>query len=76
MESNLKKVCGLWLNDGKKGKYMSGKAQENLRIPEGAKLFVFKNNKKESDKHPDYNLMYAAEEQQQEQQPAEDDIGF
>src|SRR4051812_614139 len=57
--SDLKRVSGLWLKDGKKGKFMSG--QTDAEIPAGAKLLIFKNDKKSSDKQPDYHL-YAVNE--------------
>ncbi len=60
MESDLKRVSGLWLKDGKKGKFMSG--QTDAEIPAGAKLLIFKNDKKSSDKQPDYHLYCVAED--------------
>lgn len=49
----MEKLGALWLKDGKKGKYMSGVVEIN-----GVKtnILVFKNDHKESDKHPDYNI--------------------
>ena len=60
MESDLKRVSGLWLKDGKKGKFMSGQTDEP--IPGGAKLLIFRNEKKTTDKQPDYHLYAVAEE--------------
>lgn len=57
--SDLKRVSGLWLKDGKKGKFMSG--QTDAEVPSGAKLLIFKNEKKSSEKQPDYHL-YAVDE--------------
>jgi hypothetical protein len=52
---DLKRVSGLWLKDGKKGKFMSG--QIDAEMPAGTKLLVFKNDKKNAgDKLPDYHL--------------------
>ena len=54
--ADLQEAAGLWLKDGKSGKYMSGSVEEV--IPAGATLFVFKNTyKKEGDNQPDYRLM-------------------
>lgn len=63
-ESNLKKLGGLWLKEGKKGKYMSGslnhEAIEWLNNNAPVQVMIFKNDYKESgDKRPDYE-MYAA----------------
>lgn len=40
MTNDLVRASGLWLNDGKRGKFMSGHTSE--AIPEGAKLLIFK----------------------------------
>ena len=50
----IKKVSGLWLKDGKNGKYMSGDVKDP--IPAGSKLMVFKNDRKRDDRDPDYTL--------------------
>lgn len=63
-ENNLTKLTGIWLNKDKNGKvYMSG----NLG---GARVVILKNNFKEEDKHPDYNLYVAPFQKKAE----EDDI--
>lgn len=49
------KVCGLWLNESKNGKYFSGTLG-------GIKILIFKNQYKKEDKHPDYNLFFAPKE--------------
>lgn len=59
--SDLIKLTGLWLNDGAKGKYMSGTIKrediEKLMAMEGdAKILIFKNDKEGVDKRPDYNM--------------------
>jgi hypothetical protein len=48
----LTKIGALWLKDGKKGKFMSGKIE--VEGKEYA-ILVFKNEKK-NDKQPDYNI--------------------
>ena len=58
--SDLKRVSGLWLKDGKKGKFMSG--QTDADIPAGTKLLIFKNDKKSNDKQPDYHLYCVGED--------------
>src|SRR5215207_9180896 len=56
----LLRVSGLWIKDGRNGKFMSGSVQD--LIPAGAKLLVFKNDKKRWDKDPDYTLHVADED--------------
>ena len=54
----LKRVSGLWLKDGRNGKFMSGETDTD--IPAGTRLFIFKNTKKvDGDKQPDYSLNVA-----------------
>lgn len=61
MASGLKRVSGLWLKDGRAGKFMSGETDAD--IPAGTRLLVFKNTKKvEGDKQPDYILNVAPED--------------
>lgn len=74
-QGQLVKLTGLWLNDGKAGKYMAG----NLG---GARVLIFKNNKKQKDSDPDYALYIAPAKPKKDQagapkgQQAEDDISF
>jgi hypothetical protein len=53
----LKRISGLWLRDGKNGKYLSGNVREP--IPAGSKLLIFPNSRKQSDANPDYVLNLA-----------------
>ncbi len=56
MASDLKRISGLWLKESNAcGKYMAGKSDEP--IPAGSKLLIFKNDRKENDTQPDYQLM-------------------
>jgi hypothetical protein len=81
-ESNLKKLSGLWMKDGKKGKFMTGslnsEAMDWIENNGPCKLLVFKNDRKEDDKHPDYHLFAAPQEdngggnRQKQQAEAED----
>lgn len=50
--SDMKKLCGLWLNTSKKDgkKYMAGKTDD------GRKFLIFKNDKQGNEKRPDYTL--------------------
>ncbi len=49
-EQKSHRITGLYLKDGKLGKFMTGKAQD------GARYFVFKNTRKQADTDPDYIL--------------------
>ena len=51
-KSDLIEIGGLWENDGKGGKYLSGKLGR-------AKLLVFPNKFKEKDSQPDYRMYVA-----------------
>lgn len=67
-ENNLKKLSGLWLKEGKKGKFMSGSldpdAIEWLSNNAPVSLMIFKNTyKQDGDKKPDYELYAAPKEE-------------
>ena len=70
-DSDLVRAPGLWLRDGKNGKFFSGEVDKP--IPEGARVFVFRNDKKESDKQPDYTLCFA--EPEPEPEPSAENSG-
>lgn len=63
----LKRASGLWLKDGKNGKYMSGNVTE--AIPAGARLLVFRNDHKGGDSDPDYTLNIAIDDDAPSQSP-------
>ena len=68
-ESNLIPLGGLWLNTSKDGKkkYMSGNLTSRVKI------LIFKNTKKMTDKHPDYNMFLAPiQKPPEERQPNAD----
>ena len=85
-DSDLVRASGLWLKDGKAGKFFSGEVDKP--IPAGARVFVFRNTKKESDRQPDYVLNFVEPEPEPEPsaensggqhaptKPPEDDIPF
>ncbi len=66
MSEELKRLSGLWLKDGKKGKFMSGslnsEAMDWIQNNGPCKLLIFKNDRKKNDKHPDYYLHAAPQE--------------
>lgn len=47
------KLGGLWLKEGKNGKFMSGKLGS-------ANIMIFPNKNKKTDKHPDYEIVVAS----------------
>lgn len=66
----LVRASGLWLKDGKRGKFMSGETSE--AIPAGAKLLIFKNDRKQAGSNePDYTLFFVAPEDQPPMRRAE-----
>jgi hypothetical protein len=62
MSDDLQRVTGLWLKDGKRGKFMTGKSEGE--IPAGSKLLVFKNDRKQGENDSDYVLYAVAPEDQ------------
>ena len=69
----FKKIGGLWISEGKNGKYMFGKL--TAAVAAGTKLFVFKNNrKKPGEKYPDYEISIQGEEEAEDQ--SQDEVGF
>jgi hypothetical protein len=57
MPDDLTRASGLWLKDGKRGKFMSGEVSE--AIPAASKLLIFKNDRKQpGSKEPDYTLFF------------------
>lgn len=75
--------CGaLWLKDGKNGKFMAGEIQVNQQsIP----VFIFKNDKGDNPKRPDYTIHRQAEDEYtptepeptpQSFAPSDDDVPF
>jgi hypothetical protein len=59
--SDLINVCGLWRNEGRNGEYLSG----NLG---GVRVFVFRNKRKETDRHPDYTLCVAPNKRREQRE--------
>lgn len=54
-ENPLTKVCGLWKSSGSKGEYLKGSIRDGeLIFPVGTKLFVFPNERKRTERDPDY----------------------
>ncbi len=69
-DNDLTRASGLWLKDGKRGKFMSGETSE--AIPAGAKLLIFKNDRKEAgSQQPDYTLFFVGESEQPPMRRAE-----
>lgn len=59
----LRKIGALWLRKSKDGKdYMSGVLND---ISGDIRICVFKNDKKENDKQPDYTLSVSIDDQKQ-----------
>ena len=51
-QNELERICGMWLKDGKSGKYMSGRSGDE-------RLLIFKNDRKKNERDPDYVLYRA-----------------
>ena len=75
MEDGLKSCGGLWLKDGKKGKYFSGE----IEIDEvKTHILIFKNDKGDNPKRPDYRIYIPGEESisPQKKESFDDDVPF
>jgi len=55
----LKSIGALWLKEGKSGKFMAGNIEVN---GEEIGVMVFKNDKGDNPKRPDYRIMVIVEE--------------
>lgn len=66
----MKRITGLWKNDGAKGTYLSGKLNEDLDLPAGSKIFVFIENQRKGEKSPTHSLNVADDEQAPSAPPA------
>lgn len=53
----LVKIMGMYKCKSPKGQYISGKANFDMTIKTGQKLYLFINERKQSEHHPDYNLV-------------------
>lgn len=53
-------ICGLWIKTSEKTgkKYFNGIIKGEVVLTVGTKVQIFKNDHKEHEKHPDYNLCY------------------
>lgn len=58
----FKTLTGLWKDDDKG--YLSGKSKDPIEIPAGVKLFIFANDKRETDRHPTHRLAIAVDDEQ------------
>lgn len=56
----LKKVGGAWRKENPKGKYFS----LSIELADGSKqnFLMYPNDRKEQEKHPDYNIMKIVED--------------
>ena len=52
----LRRAGALWLNEGKKGRFMSGEFQPDGRNGQKWHVMVFKNTKKDKPNDPDYTI--------------------
>jgi len=76
MGEGLKGIGGLWLKDGAKGKFFSGEIELG-----GVKqhILIFKNDKGDNPKRPDYRIYMPEDEEQKAISPEkdfEDDVSF
>jgi len=59
----LKRIGALWIRDGAKGKFMSGEIEaENGEV---ISVLIFKNNKGDNPKRPDYQVFVTADDEKE-----------
>ena len=56
------RLMNFFKNSSDRGTYLSGSTREDIIIPKGSKLYIFPNEYKKSDNHPDFNLCIKKEE--------------
>lgn len=72
MQKNYKNDAAIWINKDKNGKsYISFKAERDIK--EGESINLFKNDKGDNPKRPDYRA-YTVEEAEQDVQPTSEDV--
>lgn len=71
-KSAMVRVGGLWVNEGKNGKYLSGNLNQMVKI------LAFPNTYKQKDSDPDYILYFAQNQPKDKPAPQApgDDIPF
>lgn len=67
MPQNPDEIGALWMKDGRKGKYLTGTVN-------GVRVVVFKNDRKNSDKAPDYRVLKS--KPREEREDTESDYPF
>lgn len=63
----LQKLCGVWKKQSKSGAvFMSGTIQDEITLPPGTKILIFK-NEKQAENQPDYSISFDLGEDQPQQ---------
>lgn len=60
----LVRATGLWVKDGKRGQFWSGRIRE--AIPAGSAIMLFENDKAEDEEDPEFTLSYANDEEDEQ----------
>lgn len=68
-DEGLKSIGGLWLKDGKKGKYFSGEVE---LFGTKQHILVFKNDKGDNERRPDYRIYVPNDETEEKDTHARD----
>ena len=64
VDMGLQTITGLWRSD--KG-HLSAKTNREIVIPEGRRVFVFKNKNRRNDRDPEYNLVISDGQDERQQ---------
>lgn len=70
----LKTILGLYVNEKNGKRHMGGKTREAVTIPANTRYMIFKNEDRKSDKHPEYRMVIAIDDE--EQPSPNDDADF
>lgn len=62
----LQPIAGLWKATSKSSgrEYLRGKAQQEITIPAGAQIMLFRNDSPKSDNSPQYNVLVEVPEEE------------
>ena len=69
----MKRISGLWIQEGDRRKYMSGTVGERLILEPGMKLFVFPAKERKGDKSPSHYICVAPSQAQRSRSATAED---
>jgi len=65
MASDFVRISGLWAKESAAGrKFLSGKSNQDVKLPAGTKFFIFENDKRQNDSDPEHTISYVLPEEE------------